>query len=255
MFDEWNSAIWWVVFGRRRFGGSMLVCLNDFALEFVVCLTFRTTHGYVTWHGDFFSNFHTCGHVGSLCPIAANVEGLQALFVPCIFGNVEISRNLFHVPNFRTMTIPANLLQHKLIDAPLQLKTWADLEVVVMLRHGRQVGFEFFCWEMLQSIPVQNSSQLLQNFTKQHFFLSKKDVFCFTNFVQRMEWPGLECSKGTSDISSSLGFPGFDVLFCCCCFFFFQRMEFVVENPQVGWKKVVWKIVVICRQIGRLFEL
>jgi len=51
-----------------------------------------------------------------------------------------------------------------------------------------KVGFEFFCWEMLQSIPVQTSSQLLQNFTKQHVFPSKKDGFFVSQIVLYNGW-------------------------------------------------------------------
>lgn len=79
------------------------------------------------------------------------------------------------------MTIPANLLQHKLIDAPLQLKTWADLEVVVRLRHGRQVGFEFFvgrcCNPFLFKIQANYCRTSRNNIFPTTFFLSQKMRF------------------------------------------------------------------------------
>ena len=151
------------------------------------------------------------------------------------------------------MTIPANLLQHKLIDAPLQLKTWADLEVVVRLRYGRQVGFEFFVGRCCNPFLFKIQANYCRT-SRNNIFPITKNVFCFTHFVQRMEWQALNAQKAR--VTSA---PVRDSLVSMCCFVvvwvFFQRMEFVVENPQVGWKKVVWKIVVICRQIGRLFEL
>ena len=215
MFDEWNSAIWWVVFGRRRFGGSMLVYLNGFALEFVVCLTFRTTHGYVTWHGDFFQS---STHVAMLKVFAQLQQTLRDYrhYLFLAFWKCWDFPWSCNVPHFRTMTIPANLLQHKLIDAPLLLKMWADLEVVVRLRHGRQVGFEFFVGRCCNPFLFKIQANYCRTSRNNMFSHPKKMGFV----SERMEWQALNAQKArvtSAPVRNSL------VSMCCfvvVCFFF-----------------------------------
>ncbi len=97
------------------------------------------------------------------------------------------------------------LLQHKLIDAPVKLT-------------------EFFGWEMLQSIPVQNSGQLqFGNFTKHHFSYQKRLFFLFHQFEWiRNGWnQALNAQKARVTSAPVRDAP--------VSLDFFQAMEFVVR--------------------------
>ena len=233
MFDDWNSAkIWWVVFGRRRFGGSMLVYLTvDIHWNLVFVWLLDQPMAMLHDTGTFFGvpymwpcwkslpNSSKIWPPWGITDIICSLGGWVAIAFSVGFGNVEISHA---VVMFQT----SELWQSQQF---CYSTSWLMLQLVLSF--------------LLGHVAVHSCSKFKPTTAELHettFFLSQKDGFCF----RMAGMTGIECSKGTSDISSSPGFPGFDVLFCCCLVVFFQRMEFVVENPQVGWKKMVWKIVV-----------